>query len=108
LDRIQLKEAAPTQDQKEIIMHANGQTTVWGTYRGVSRAQDAKGWYQLLREWWAAHKVARHEARLATLKARWDAKREALKPLRTDPAAEMVATEHTFSTSITFYGLANS
>jgi hypothetical protein len=89
-------------------MHANGHTTVWGTHIGVGGARDAKRWYQQLREWWVARKAAREQARLAALTACWDARREALKPLRADAAAEMVAAEHTLSTSIMLYGLANN
>ena len=87
-------------------MHAHGHTTVWGTHIGVGRARDAKGWYDHLKEWWAAHKAMRREARLATLSARWDAQREALKPFRAEAAADMVAAEHAFSTATTLYGLA--
>jgi hypothetical protein len=60
-------------------MHANGHTTVWGTQIGIGRAQDARGWYQQLREWWAAHKAMRPEARLTAT------------PLRANAAADMVA-----------------
>jgi hypothetical protein len=85
--------------KKEITMHANGHTTVWGTHLGVSRATDGKGWYQQLKEWWAAHKAARHDTRLATLRGRWDARREAVHPLHADAAIDMVASTHTFSTT---------
>jgi hypothetical protein len=85
--------------KKELTMHANGQTTIWGTHIGVSRATDEKGWYQQLTEWWAAHKAARHDAKLATLRARWDARREAVRPLHADAAIDMVASTHAFSTT---------
>jgi hypothetical protein len=55
---------------KEITMHANGQTTVWGTHIDVNRARDAKSWYQQIRDQWTAYKAARHDAKLATLNAR--------------------------------------
>jgi len=87
-------------------MHANGQTTVWGTHGGVGRATDDTGWHQQLREWWAAHKAARHDAKLATLRARWDARREAVRPLHTDAAIDMVASTHAFSTITTLCDLA--
>jgi hypothetical protein len=86
-------------------MHANGHTTVWGTHIGVGRARDVKGWYHELKEWWAAHKAARHEAKLATLKARWDARREAVRPLHADGASDMVASTHAFSTTTAFCDL---
>ena len=78
-------------------MHANGHTTVWGTYIGVGRSTDGKGWYQQLKEWWVAHKAARQEAKLATLKAHWDARREAVRPLHADAAVDMVTSTHVFS-----------
>jgi hypothetical protein len=81
-------------------MHAHGHSTVWGTHLGVGRTTDAKGWYQQLSEWWVAHTAARHDATLATLRARWDAKREAVRPLRVDAAVDMVAPAHAFSTTI--------
>jgi hypothetical protein len=80
-------------------MHANGHTTVWGTQIGVTRARDTKSWYQQIRDWWTAHKAARHEAWLGTLKARWDARREAVCPLRADAAIDMVASTQAFSTT---------
>jgi len=82
-----------------MIMRAQGHTTVWGTPIGVGRATDAKGWYQQLKEWWVAHKAARQEAKLATLRARWDARREAVRPLHADAAIDMVASTHAFSTT---------
>jgi hypothetical protein len=101
-NRIPPKQARRTQDKEDITMQANGHTTVWGTHIGVGRAQDATGWYQQLREWWVARKVAREQARLAALSACWDARRAALKPPRADTAAEMVAAEQAFLTVITF------
>ena len=80
-------------------MHVNGQTTVWGTHIGVSRARDAKSWYQQIRDQWTAYKAARHDAMLATLNARWDARREAVCPLGADAAIDMVASTHACSTT---------
>jgi hypothetical protein len=82
---------------KEMTMHANGHITVWGTYLGVGRTRDVKGWYHELKAWWAAHKAARHEARLAALTACWDAKREASRLPHTDAASDMVSSTHEFS-----------
>jgi hypothetical protein len=80
-------------------MRAHGHTTVWRMHIGVGRAMDRKGWYQQLKAWWAAYKAARHDATLATLKARWDARREAVRPFHADAAVDMVASTHTFSTT---------
>ncbi len=78
-------------------MRTHGHATTWGTHIGVAR--DAKGWYEHLKEWWAAQKAARHEAKFAALTARWDAKQEALKSRCAEAAADMVAAEHAFSTT---------
>jgi hypothetical protein len=83
---------------KEVIMSAHGHTTVWGTHIGIGRARDGKRWYQQIRDRWTAYKAARHDAQLATLRARWDARREALTPCRADAAVDMVAATHAFST----------
>ena len=80
-------------------MHAHGQTTVWGTHIGVGRATDGQGWYQQVKEWWAAHQAARQEAKLATLRAQWDARREAVRPLHADAAIDLVASMHACSTT---------
>jgi hypothetical protein len=85
--------------KKEITMHAHGQTTVWGTPISVGRATDTKSWYQQIRDQWTAYKAARHDATLATLKSRWDARREAVRPLHADAAIDMVASTHAFSTT---------
>ena len=80
-------------------MRAHGHASVWRTHIGVGRATDSEGWYQQLTEWWVAHKAARYDARLATLKARWDARREAVRPLHADAAVDMVASTHACSTT---------
>jgi hypothetical protein len=91
---------------KEMIMRAQGQTTVWGTPIGVGRARDAKSWYQQLRDRWAAHKAARQQANLDALHRCWDAKREAVAPHRAEAAPEMAAAHHTLSVATMVYGLA--
>jgi len=80
-------------------MRAHGQTTVWGTPIGVGRATDGQGWYQQVNDWWAAHQAAHHDEKLATLRARWDARREAVRPLPADAAIDMVASTHACSTT---------
>jgi hypothetical protein len=80
-------------------MHANGHTTVWGTPIGIDRTRDAKGWYQQLTEWWAVRVAVRQEAKLASLRAHWDARREAVRPFHADAAVDMVASTHAFSTT---------
>ena len=69
-------------------MHANGHTTVWGTHIAVNRARDTKNWYQQIQDWWTAYKAARRDAKLATLRARWDARREVVHPLHADAAID--------------------
>jgi hypothetical protein len=86
-------------------MHTHGQTTVWGTPLGGGRARDTKSWYHQVKDWWAAHTAARHDATLATLTARWDARREAVRPLCADAALDMVASTHACSTTTALYAL---
>jgi hypothetical protein len=95
-DRTPSKMAA---HQKEITTHAHGHTTVWGTHIGVGRARDTKSGYQQIRDRWTAYKAARHAAKLATITARWDARREAVRPLHADAAVDMVASTHAFATT---------
>jgi hypothetical protein len=80
-------------------MRAYGHVAVWRTRIGMGRATDAKGWHQQLRDWWAAHKAARQEVKLATLRAHWDATREAVRVLHADAASDMVTSTHVFSTT---------
>ena len=80
-------------------MSAHGHATVWGIHFGAGHSHNGQEWYQQLKSWWAAHKVARHEAKLATLKARWDAKREAVRALHADAAPDLVVSAHMVSTA---------
>jgi hypothetical protein len=79
-------------------MHATGHTTTWGTPIGVGRARDTKGWYQQIRDRWTSYKAARHNAKLAALRASWDASREAVRPLHAEAAIDLVAPAHASST----------
>ena len=87
-------------------MRAYGHVAVWRTRIGMGRATDTQGWYQQTKAWWAAHKAARHDATLATLNTRWDARREAVRPLQTDAAIDMVASTHACSTTTVVCALA--
>jgi hypothetical protein len=80
-------------------MNAHGHTTVWGTHIGVGRARDIKAWYHELKAWWAARTSARHEARLAALRARWNARREMVSSLPAVAAVDLIAPTHAFSTT---------
>jgi hypothetical protein len=96
-----------TEEKKEIIMHTNEHTTVWGTHIGLGRARDTKSWYQQLRDRWAAHKAARQQASLEALHRCWDAKREAVTPHRAEAAPEMAAAYHAISVATMLYGLSS-
>ena len=85
-------------------MRSHAQATVWGTHIGVGRASDTKGWSQQLRDWWTAHKATRRQAKLASLNACWDAKHEAVKPLRAEAAPEMAAAHAALSVATMLYG----
>jgi hypothetical protein len=80
-------------------MRAYGHASIWRMHIGVGRATGGKGWSQQLKAWWAALTVARRDATLATLTARWDARREAVRPLHADAAIDMVASTHVCSTT---------
>jgi hypothetical protein len=87
-------------------MHAHGHTTVWGPHMGVGRTTDGKRWSQQIRDRWTAYRAARHDAKLAMLRARWDARREALTLCRADAAVDLVAAEHACSTTTALCALA--
>jgi hypothetical protein len=87
-------------------MRAHGHASVWRTHIGLGRARDTKSWYEQIRDRWTAYKATRHDAKLATLRARWDARREAVTPHRAEAAPEMAAAQHTLSVATMLYGLA--
>ena len=86
-------------------MRAHGHASVWRTHIGVGLARDAKGWYQQLGDWWTAHKAARRDAKLASLRARWDSSREVVRPLRAEAAPEMITTPRARSVAAMLYAL---
>jgi hypothetical protein len=86
-------------------MRSHGHTTAWGTHIGVGRISDRPRWFEQLKEWWAARASARQQARLTALNAYWDAKREAVRPLRAEAAPEMAAAQHALSMATMLYGL---
>ena len=97
--------AALKKDTKEIDMRSHGHATVWGTHVGVGPARDSTGWCQRLKEWWASHKAARREARLAVLNTCWDPARETVRPLRADAAPDMAVMQGALSMATLLYGL---
>jgi hypothetical protein len=86
-------------------MRSHGPATVWGTSLDGGSTRDAKGWYQQLKEWWAARKAARQQARLAALKACWDAQHEVIRPRRTDAAPETALAQGALSMATQPYSL---
>jgi hypothetical protein len=87
-------------------MRAHGHASVWRTHIGLGRARDTKSWYEQIRDRWTAYKATRHDAKLATLRARWDARREAVRPLHADAAIDMVASTQAFPTTTALCNLA--
>jgi hypothetical protein len=90
---------------KEIMMHTNAQTTVWGTPTGIGRARDPKSWYQQLRDWWTAHTTARQQGKREALYRCWDATRGAVTSPRAEAALDMAAAHSAHSVAMLLYGL---
>jgi hypothetical protein len=88
-------------------MRTHGHTPVWGNHIAIGRTKKRASWYEEIKEWWSARKTARDAAKLAAIAARWDAKGEALKPLRADAAPEMAAAHHAISVATMLYGLSS-
>jgi hypothetical protein len=76
-------------------MAAHGHTTTWGTHIGVGRAPQGQGRYAQFKTWL----TARQNAKLATLRAQWDARREAVRPFRADAAIDMVPAAYPDTTA---------
>jgi hypothetical protein len=96
-----------TEEKKEIMMHTNSHTTVWGTHIGVNRARDTKSWYQQLRDWWTAHNATRQQANIEALDRSWDATRETVTSQCAEAAPEMAAAHHAISVATMLYGLSS-
>ena len=87
-------------------MRAHGHASVWRMHVGLGRTRVTKSWYEQIRDRWTAYKATRRDAKLATLRARWDASREAVRPLHADAAIDMVASTHAFPTTTALCNLA--
>jgi len=101
----QLNEHDRMYEAKEMTMRSHGPATVWGTSLDGGRTRDVKGWYQQLKEWWAARRAARQQAKLVALTNRWDGEHEAVKPLRADAAVEMAIAQGTLLLATQPYSL---
>jgi hypothetical protein len=88
-----------------MMMRAQSNTTVWDIHRGVDRATDTKRWYKQVKEWWAARAAARQQAKLAALKACWDAERETFTPRCADAAPEMAIAQAALTLATQPYSL---
>jgi hypothetical protein len=87
-------------------MRAQEHPSVWRTHLGIGWASNCRRWSHQLRSWWTAHHAARHHARLAALDARWDATREAVRPLPADAARDLIAPTHAHVTAAALSTLA--
>lgn len=79
------------------MMQGHGHTTEWVTHKGGSSASGAKRWYQQLQHWWTARKAVHRDAKLPSLDVYWDARREAVKPLRAEAAIDMARDQRALS-----------
>jgi hypothetical protein len=86
-------------------MRSHGHAIVWGVHVDIGRARGSSGWYQQLKEWWAARKSSQQQAKLAALNARWDAERETLRPVRAEAALEMAIAQGALSLATQPYSL---
>jgi hypothetical protein len=82
-----------------MTMMAHAHTTALGTHIGIGQA--TQGWYTQVKTWLAG----RHDTKLATLNAHWDARHETVRPFRADAAIDMVASAHARSTTTAFCDL---
>jgi hypothetical protein len=55
---------------------------------------------------WTAHKAAHRQAKLDALHRRWNARREAVRPLRAQAAIEIALTQGALSIATQLYALA--
>jgi hypothetical protein len=86
-------------------MRTHGQAIVWGTHVEVGHISVHAGWYQPLKVWWAARQAGRRQAHLSTRDACWNAQCEAVRPLRAEPAHDMVAAQSAITVATILYGL---
>jgi hypothetical protein len=91
---------------KETIMRAQGLSTAGWMHRRVGPTRETTRWYRPLQHWWTTRQIARREAHLAALAARWDAAHEAVTPRRAEAALEMAVAQGALAIATQPYGFA--
>jgi hypothetical protein len=86
-------------------MQAHGHTTVWGSHIEIGRRRDGVSWYQRLKDWWAARRLARQQASRVAYGTCWDAEHETFKPMRAEAALEMAIARGAISMATQPYSL---
>lgn len=74
-------------------MRTHAHTTVWGSHVGMHRPSMGLDWVQRLRRWFASLRAEGRRETPVTFSGAWDARREALRPLRADSALDLAAAQ---------------